>query len=701
MGVSTGASGAARRTRLLRRAPIWLALSALGTWGCQNRSVDESVAVSTPHRPTIVCTSGTRCLRLHVILSAPADARALSDGLLTALERANSTFARHGISFQFDATTDFEEQLSELLDHDCTPILAGDQSWADWRDPEVAPECDVAPNERARLSVADRSPTRLNVFIGSGDRPTYDRARKQWMMKPRQSSHSGYFASYVFLTPNAASRPWLLAHELGHYLHLRHPHRRHPRDLAAATRMLCDIPVEQDAQTLFDGDLGFVNDTPPDPLPELYRSLPDSAPPPCAPSEQWEANALQLQLDCPTGGQRSLDLRPPPIRENVMSYWPKGCLERTPIFTPDQGRQMRQALDDLNRAPLIGRPTATPLAPEAVDVRDYRHVILTAGDRSVLHHWSPLDEKDTLASWRENANDFAARAASAPTAIARDDSFHVFLTDVNGHLQHKWWDGNAWGPRNQTWETVGRALTGRPAALFSGPGRLEVFARGTDGHIYTRARVGQQWKAWQDLGGAALDGPSIALESDGSMNVMIRGRDQRAQFRRRTGVEWSPWSRVSASPIDGCPALVLLGEQVWVFAVDRAGKLVYSRGGRGHWSRFQESGRDALLGSPIALATSKTRIDVLIRGRSGRLVHRWFTDAHTTPVARPAGGQFEDLGGPVHATTPAVVVVSPRLLDVYGVTRQGGLWRGRLPLRPRVENQPQPPDVDWTWLGRW
>jgi hypothetical protein len=56
----------------------------------------------------------------------------------------------------------------------------------------------------------------------------------------------------------------------------------------------------------------------------------------------------------------------------------------------------------------------------------------------------------------------------------------VFVTGAgDSNLWHKYWQ-NGWG----NWEPLGGILTSSPAAVSWGNGRIDIFARGNEGHTW-------------------------------------------------------------------------------------------------------------------------------------------------------------------------------------------------------------------------
>jgi hypothetical protein len=80
--------------------------------------------------------------------------------------------------------------------------------------------------------------------------------------------------------------------------------------------------------------------------------------------------------------------------------------------------------------------------------------------------------------------------------------------DDSGAIYHKWWDGSAWGPAGQTgaWEYMGTVAgtIDAPEVVAWGPVRLDIFLVGTGGELWHKWSNGGAWgptqETWESLG---------------------------------------------------------------------------------------------------------------------------------------------------------------------------------------------------------
>jgi hypothetical protein len=72
----------------------------------------------------------------------------------------------------------------------------------------------------------------------------------------------------------------------------------------------------------------------------------------------------------------------------------------------------------------------------------------------------------------------------------------VFARGLDNALWHRQHDGG-WGP----WEQLGaNQFLSHPTAVSWGPNRIDVFLRGTDNGLYTKAWDGNHWTGYVPMG---------------------------------------------------------------------------------------------------------------------------------------------------------------------------------------------------------
>ena len=655
---------------------------ALG--GCSRRADDPEPNAPEPDARRVTCQGRSPCIRVRVVRTSRDQPASQGRRLVDELERANRVFAPT-IALQFDPAEDLVDELDEQLDHDCTLELPRGRSLDDYPDPEHPPPCSSEPNEQRRAAYSRRYPQQLIVFLGTGSRPQYDRKRRRWRLLRREDSHSGFFLPYVFMAnTEKARRAWMLVHEMGHYFHLRHPHGPQPHSLDQVAARICRSDLERPID-LFDGDRGFVDDTPPDPTSWLYRARIAGAPDPCAPEVAWQKRPLAFRVECPDSTPRSIRFVPPPLRQNVMSYWRKDCLDRSPSLTPGQHRVVRDAVGRLNRRPLVGRAAPLPRAPTLTVAAGHLHVFAAAADASLRHHWIASGTADDFDSWRKQSNDFAAGTLAAPAAATTGDDLHVIVSGGEKGTLHKWWDGRRWYPAVQQWEVLGKRITSEP---------MLIRARGTL-HLFGIGRGGTTWQGrFEDGGGTDwtnLDtrgtGGVAAIADEGRVHLVTRGEDGRLRHLVRPESNGPKERLIGAATCVGEPSLARHPSgKIWVLARRSVGDL-FAAAWDGHQWTDQSPRVPQLAGDPVAVRSGDTLRIFAITG-VGDIVNLDYesgsTPARVTRMKTPA--RLRDL---------SAAVDDSGMLHLYAIDAVGALWS----MSRRLDATAR--ESRWGWLGHW
>ena len=267
-------------------------------------------------------------IRVHIIPTANDDgskaAKITADEARDTIKSLNELYKQVDLSFIFDPETDFGPiRQSTLLNQDMLEVPN-----ADTYPPDKYPG-DSSPADNEKDKVGKEYPGKLVIFVGCGDRYSYDDKIKKWIFASNGNWCSGQ--SYVRM---GNSQPWQkYAHEIGHYLTLGHTYKEPPpRTEPEATTLIQDYvdkeghPAEKGAD-VFDGDRGIVGDTPPDPDIQIFK-VPDG------PDKKRVDLFVQLKGISGTG-MKHYGFS---WGDNVMSNWPISHISF------DQGRRIRLAL---------------------------------------------------------------------------------------------------------------------------------------------------------------------------------------------------------------------------------------------------------------------------------------------------------------------------------------------------------------------
>jgi hypothetical protein len=261
--------------------------------------------------------------------------------------------------------------------------------------------------------------------------------------------------------------------------------------------------------------------------------------------------------------------------------------------------------------------------------------------------------------------------ASDPVVAANADGrLEVFARGTDGRVWHRaqtvrnTCDPNAW----TGWSSTGGVLTSDPAAFLNRDGRLEVFFRGDDNAVWHQAQTtpgASAWSAPTSLGGFVTSDPAVASNVDGRLEVFVRGADNAVWHRAQTAPSASTWSN-------------------WL-----------SLGG-------------VVTSDPVAAANLDGRLQVFARGTDNAIWYRAQRAPNTTTDwSFTPGGGWTTLGGIVvnnealNGALPRVVSVTPQAdgrLDVFAVGTDRALWH-RYQVAPNSTTWSFTPGGGWTPLG--
>jgi hypothetical protein len=246
-------------------------------------------------------------------------------------------------------------------------------------------------------------------------------------------------------------------------------------------------------------------------------------------------------------------------------------------------------------------------------------------------------------------------------------------------LWTKSWDGTAWTP----WQQVSPApIASDPAAVYWGPSRIDVFALGTDGHMYTGSwdRTKSSWSGWSLVGNDATtsfkSGPAAAFEPGSNrVHLFARGTDDALWVNQWKGA-WSGWTSLGGG-ITSDPAAVSWGpNRVDVFARGTDNRLYWKFWDGTAWSSWNNVGNETFTSGPGASSWGANRIDVFGRSSDNALYANAWNGAWTG-WQRPSPDAID--------SDPAPVSVAFGRVDVFArgtdsrlrtISREGTQWSG-------------------------
>jgi CHAP domain len=211
--------------------------------------------------------------------------------------------------------------------------------------------------------------------------------------------------------------------------------------------------------------------------------------------------------------------------------------------------------------------------------------------------------------------------------------------------------------RDGSWQSLGGAIVGKPAAASSGPGQVTVVGVARDHSLWTRSLVGGGWSGWSSLGGYTDAGPTLASWRAGRLDLFVRGADHALWHRWAQNGVWSGWESLGGV-LASAPAATSWGTNrldAVVKGADGALWHVWWSASAG-WSGWESLG-GSLNSSPAAAAWQPGRLDVVVTWTDGSLRHLSFDGSWSW---------WEDLGGQ-SKFDPAIAAPAPYTLEIAAV----------------------------------
>ncbi len=273
-------------------------------------------------------------------------------------------------------------------------------------------------------------------------------------------------------------------------------------------------------------------------------------------------------------------------------------------------------------------------------------------------------------------------------AVNADGRLEIFARGSDGAAWHNWQTspGGAW----VGWYSLGGGIIGAPAATINADGRLDVFVLGTDNAIFHNYQTspGGGWSGWIYLGGSIATPPTVARNADGRLEVFARGTDCAGwhSWQEIPGNDFSPWGSLGgcffASPsvaenADGRLELFALG------GVNTAFHAWQSSPG-GNWTGWSSLG-GSLASTPNPGINDDGRLEIFAEGTDGAEWHAWQNT--------PGGGwtTWASLGGLILGS-PSAILNGSEGLEIFAVNSSGSPFHD-------WELTPGGGWGGWNWLG--
>ncbi|WP_411374066.1 matrixin family metalloprotease [Arthrobacter sp. MPF02] len=217
---------------------------------------------------------------------------------------------------------------------------------------------------------------------------------------------------------------------------------------------------------------------------------------------------------------------------------------------------------------------------------------------------------------------------TSDTTVGRnkDGRLEAFARGTDGAVWHRWQTAPSSGWAG--WHSLGGIITTEIAAGSNADGRLEIFARGTDNALWHKWQTPSisSWLGWSSLGGIITGPPAVGRNADGRLEVFARGSDGAVWHRWQTPASggWSGWHSLGGV----ITSEIAVGRnadgrlELFVRGTDNA--LWHKWQAPGGWSNWVSLG--GILTSNITIASNADgRLEAFVRGTDNALWHMWQT----------------------------------------------------------------------------
>ncbi len=184
---------------------------------------------------------------------------------------------------------------------------------------------------------------------------------------------------------------------------------------------------------------------------------------------------------------------------------------------------------------------------------------------------------------------------------------------------------------------MGIKVKGAPAVASWKEGRLDVFVRSMDDHLYHRVYENDKWQGtkWEELSnGHKLEQSPSAVSWGSSRIDLFAVWDQKTHHRACVNGSWNSWTEELGGATNDAPAAAswkMERVDVLVYTTDNNMSRRYwengttSRMGNG-WKDWENVGgqSEVLNSAPTAVSSESGRIDCFARGKSGHLQDAWY-----------------------------------------------------------------------------
>ncbi|MGW2050294.1 matrixin family metalloprotease [Streptomyces sp. NPDC001858] len=256
------------------------------------------------------------------------------------------------------------------------------------------------------------------------------------------------------------------------------------------------------------------------------------------------------------------------------------------------------------------------------------------------------------------------------TSVNADGRMEFFARGTDGAVWHQWQTApsNGWSG----WESLGGVITSDIATCVNSDGRMEFFARGTDNAVWHQWQTAPSngWSGWESLGGVITSNIATCVNADGRMEFFARGTDGAVWHQWQTAPSngWSGWESLGGVITSDIATCVNSDGRMEFFArgTDNAVWHQWQTAPSNGWSGWESLG--GVITSNIATCVNADgRMEFFARGTDGAVWHQW----QTAPSNGWSG--WESLGGVI---TSDIAVSRNRdgRMEFFARGTDGAVW---------------------------
>ncbi|CAI6087140.1 unnamed protein product [Clonostachys chloroleuca] len=269
-----------------------------------------------------------------------------------------------------------------------------------------------------------------------------------------------------------------------------------------------------------------------------------------------------------------------------------------------------------------------------------------------------LGIRNLYPNWRSIGGVFTGTPAVVSWGPGRID---VFVRGTDNAVYHKWQNGGGTDflPAGN-FENLGGTIFSNISAVSWGPNRIDLFALGTNNACWHRWWDGAAWRGWESLGGLFVGDISAVSWGPNRIDLFGRGMDNAVYHKAWDGSAWKGWTFLGGKVV-GSPAAVCWGPNRIDCFVRGLGNGVHQKTWNGSAWLPSVTGWTALGGTVMDDVTVVSRrvnhLDLVVRG-TGNGVHQktWNGSAWL-----PSATGWTALGGTVVSRPAAVAWGADRL----------------------------------------